>query len=302
MENGKYRIKCFCFLLPVLLILTACAGSKDEGQEAQDDEKEAQEVHVIENNEDAGEDEESQEELSENGERETESAKDAEQDAGTVVKKGILVALDPGHQGPDVDMSAMEPNAPGSGEMKRKATSGTSGSYSGIPEYQLCLDIALMLRTELEGRGYDVLMTREDNETAISNAERASLANDSGADISVRIHANGSEDPSSDGALALIASPENPYVGYLYEDSARLAGQILDSYCAATGLSNRGIQQNDTMTGINWSTIPVMILEMGFMTNEGDDLKMADSAFRLEMVRGIADGIDLYYGNAGEQP
>ena len=47
-----------------------------------------------------------------------------------------LIAIDPGHQGPGVDMSAQEPNAPGSEVMKMKATSGTSGAYSGIPEYQ----------------------------------------------------------------------------------------------------------------------------------------------------------------------
>ena len=50
------------------------------------------------------------------------------------------------------------------------------------------------------------------------------------------------------------------------------------------------------MTGINWSKIPVMILEMGFMTNESDDYNMADAFMRERMVLGIADGIDLYFG------
>lgn len=72
-------------------------------------------------------------------------------------------------------MSASEPNAPGSDIMKMKATGGTSGRFSGIPEYQLNLDIALAVRDQLTSLGYDVIMTREDNNTAISNAERASL-------------------------------------------------------------------------------------------------------------------------------
>ena len=71
-----------------------------------------------------------------------------------------LIAIDPGHQGPGVDMSAQEPNAPGSEVMKMKATSGTSGAYSGIPEYQLCLDISLMLKDALEAEVYPVLLTR----------------------------------------------------------------------------------------------------------------------------------------------
>ena len=149
-----------------------------------------------------------------------------------------LIAIDPGHQGPGVDMSAQEPNAPGSEVMKMKATSGTSGAYSGIPEYQLCLDVSLMLKDALEAEGYPVLLTRENNETAISNSERAVLANEAGADISIRIHANGSEDPQANGALALISSQSNPYTGSFYGESRALAESILGAYCGRTGLAN----------------------------------------------------------------
>ena len=50
------------------------------------------------------------------------------------------------------------------------------------------------------------------------------------------------------------------------------------------------------MTGINWSQIPVVILEMGFMTNEQDDWNMSDAAYREKMVAGIVDGINAFYG------
>ena len=121
------------------------------------------------------------------------------------------------------------------------------------------------------------------------------MANDAGADIAIRIHANGSENSSANGALVLIGSAGNPYVGNLYDESNRLAQDVLDNYCAATGMANQGIQVNDTMTGINWSKIPVIILEMGFMTNQSDDLKMADSSFQQTMAEGIANGIDAYF-------
>lgn len=211
-------------------------------------------------------------------------------------KKDILISIDPGHQGPNVDMSAMEPNAPGSSEMKRKATGGTQGRYTGVGEYQLNLDISLKLREALQQEGYDVIMTREDNDTAISNAERATLANDAGADVSIRIHANGSEDSSSSGALVLIGSKNNSYVGSLYDQSYSLADCVLNHYCQSTGMSNLGIQANDTMTGINWSKIPVIILEMGFMTNEQDDRNMQDENYQQKMVQGIVDGINAYFG------
>ena len=209
--------------------------------------------------------------------------------------RDILIAVDPGHQSWAVDMSAPEPNAPGSTVMKAKATNGTVGTYSGIYEYELNLDVSLRLRDVLEDRGFSVLLTREDNETAISNAERAVLANEAGADVLLRIHANGSEDPAAAGALALVPSSENVYVGALADESARLAETVLTSYCAATGIENRGLQNNDTMTGINWSERPVAILEMGFMTNEHDDMAMADDAFRQRMAEGIADGLEAYF-------
>ena len=210
-------------------------------------------------------------------------------------EKKLLVAIDPGHQAWDVDMSAKEPNAPDSDVMKAKASTGTAGKYTGIPEYELCLDVSLQLRDALEAAGYEVVMTREDNETAISNSERAQLANDAGADIAIRIHANGSEDTSVNGALALIASQAHPHTSSLYGDSRELAEDVLGTYCTSTGMQNLGIQENDTMTGLNWSEVPVMILEMGFMTNEQDDRNMEDADYRNKMVDGIVDGIEQYY-------
>lgn len=223
---------------------------------------------------------------------ETEPA--AETDAEAV--NGYTVAIDPGHQGSWVDMSDLEPLGPGSSEMKAKASTGTSGWYTGIPEYQLNLDISLALQSELQSRGYAVVMTRTDNDTAISNAERATKAYQEGGDIYVRIHANGSEDTSVNGALAMVPSSENPYVAYLADDSYTLGECILSAYCEETGFGNLGVQYYDNMTGINWSQIPVMILEMGFMTNESDDTAMADADMRVRMVNGIANGIDRYFG------
>lgn len=131
-------------------------------------------------------------------------------------------------------------------------------------------------------------MTRTDNDTAISNKERAEYAASQGSEIYVRIHANGTDSSSASGALTMAPSQSNPYVSSLFDQSNRLSQCILDSYCQATGFQNLGIQYTDTMTGINWSTVPVTILEMGFMTNQNDDTKMNDSQFQQTMVEGIA--------------
>ena len=223
-------------------------------------------------------------------ETESETEKESEQ---------LVVAIDPGHQGNWIDMSEKEPNGPGSSEMKAKATTGTQGSFSGKTEYELNLEISLLLRDELEKRGYRVILTREDNDTAISNAERAQMAYEEGGDIYVRIHANGSGDASVQGALAMVSSPNNPYIPELAEDSYTLADCILSAYCEKASFASLGIQYYDNMTGINWSKLPVMILEMGFMTNQSDDLRMADASVQPLMAEGIADGIDAYFEKKG---
>ena len=205
-----------------------------------------------------------------------------------------VIVIDPGHQ--RKGDSTKEPMGPGSSVMKARVTSGTSGCVSGLDEYELNLQVSLLLRTELESRGYTVYMTRETHDVNISNKERAEYATSVGGDILVRIHANGSENSSVSGALCMAPSDSNAFVSALAPESQRLSQCIVDSYCQATGFRNRGVYITDDMSGINWSTMPVTIVEMGFMSNPGDDSKMADSGFQKTMVKGIADGIDAYFG------
>ena len=203
-----------------------------------------------------------------------------------------LVVIDPGHQqygNPD-----QEPIGPGASATKAKVSSGTSGVASGVPEYQLTLEVGLRLRDELEERGYKVIMSRETNEIDISNSERADIANDANADVFVRLHANGCGDAGRSGAMTICQTPGNIYNGDLYEKSRALADCILDAYVISTGIDYEYVWETDSMSGINWSRVPVTILEMGYMTNREEDLNMQDSGMQEKMVDGIANGIDAY--------
>lgn len=205
-----------------------------------------------------------------------------------------VVVIDPGHQGKGD--STKEPNGPGSTEMKARVTSGTAGVSTGVAEYVLNLDISLKLKAELENRGYTVYMTRSTHNVNISNMERAQYASSVGADIAVRIHANGSTNSSVRGAETLSPSKSNPYVSHLATASQSLGRCIIDAYCNATGFKNRGVIASDTMTGINWSEVPVTIIELGYMSNAAEDQAMQDSIMQNNMVQGIANGIDAYFG------
>lgn len=207
------------------------------------------------------------------------------------VSRGLIV-IDPGHQ--QYANTGQEPVGPGASETKIKVSGGTSGIASGVPEYELTLDIGLQLRDELESRGYTVIMVRETNEVNISNSERAAVANEADADAFIRIHANGSDNHGASGAMTICQTPGNIYNGDLYADSRALSDCILDAYTAATGIDYEYVWETDTMSGINWCDVPVTIVEMGYMTNSEEDMQMQDPQFQEKMTDGIADGIDAF--------
>ncbi len=209
------------------------------------------------------------------------------------VSGGHLVMIDPGHQ--VRGNSNMEPNGPGSSSMKAKVTGGTSGKSSGLTEYQLNLAVGLKLKDELIRRGYTVMMTRESNDVDISNAERAQMANNAGAEAFIRIHANGSDDTSVSGAMTICQTPSNPYNSGSYAASRKLSDCVLNAFSAATGCKKQYVWETDTMTGINWATVPSTIIEMGYMTNPAEDLNMASEDYQNKMAQGIANGIDDFF-------
>ncbi len=208
-------------------------------------------------------------------------------------KKDIKIAIDAGHQARG--NFATEPVGPGSSTRKAKVAGGATGVASHVPEYKLTLAVAKKLQKELKARGYKVYMIRTKNNVNISNKKRAQLANKSGADIYIRIHADSSNSRSVTGASGLYPSKANKYVSRLSAKSKKLSSCLLKSYCKKTKIRNRGLVARDDLTGTNWSKIPVSLIEMGFLSNPSEDRKMQNSNFQTKMAKGIADGIDAYF-------
>lgn len=205
-----------------------------------------------------------------------------------VVKNTKIIVIDPGHGG--TVNSEKEPLSPGSSIMKAKYATGATGIYTKKTEAQLNLEVSLKLAASLRNAGYKVIMTRTSN-SLLSNIERAEIGNKNNANLVIRIHADGSSDHSVTGATTLV--PGN--VGYAKSVSAisKSYGSIIQkSLIASIKTKDRGVSQRTDLTGFNWSKVPVVLVEMGFLSNVNEDKLLSTSSYQDKIVKGLFDGIN----------
>jgi N-acetylmuramoyl-L-alanine amidase len=210
----------------------------------------------------------------------------------TPADTGLLVVIDPGHQA--VADAGLEPVGPGSTEMKAKVSSGTAGVVTGTPESELNLSIGLKLRDALEAEGIQVVMTRATNDVNISNVQRAQLANQADADLFVRVHADGSPNASTAGIHVLYPASIAGWTDDIAAASEQAATLMLQELVAATGAANLGLVARSDMSGFNWSDVPAIIPEVGYMTNAAEDRLMATAAYQDKIVQGLTKAILSY--------
>jgi N-acetylmuramoyl-L-alanine amidase len=216
---------------------------------------------------------------------------------GKLLLKGKVICIDAGHQAKG--NYEKEPIAPGSDVKKDKTTSGTAGVATKISEYKLNLEVAILLKERLRKLGAKIIMTRGSHNVNLSNIERAEIANKSNADLTVRIHADGAEDSKVRGASVLY--PGNQYVkdDRILKQSWKAAESVAKQIEEIQGVMRvKTVQRND-LTGFNWSKVPVILVEVGFMSNPDEDKLITSNEFQQNMADAITKGvIDYFEDNA----
>jgi N-acetylmuramoyl-L-alanine amidase len=219
--------------------------------------------------------------------------------AASVVNKqaaptGIVVAIDAGHQ--TKGDNSLEPIGPGSTTMKAKVASGASGiNPPHTPEYALTLATSLKVRDILQSQGITVVMIRTSNDVNISNSRRAQIANEAHATLLVRVHFDGVNSQSVSG-ISTLYGKGNAWVDPYSSASLRAANLIGQAASQATGARYRGAVAHSDMTGLNWATVPSMIIEGGFLSNPTEDAKIVTDAYQQKLAQGIANGVLKYLG------
>jgi N-acetylmuramoyl-L-alanine amidase len=203
-----------------------------------------------------------------------------------------LIFLDPGHQ--LKGNNELEYIGPNSKVKKPKVTSGTQGVSTKKTEYQLNLDVSLLLRDLLVAKGYRVQMTRDKNEVNLSNKERALMANKAKADLFVRIHADGNEKSTVNG-ISIQYPIENSTSKKIKAKPSKLASEaMLKAVIKETGANSRGIVPRSDLAGFNWSEVPSILIEMGFMTNKKEDILMSTKSYQEKLAKGMLSGIEQW--------
>ena len=206
-----------------------------------------------------------------------------------------VVVIDPGH---DARANlATEPIGPGSSTRKIKDGGGTHGVVTGVRKPDLTLEVSLRLRRLLRAAGVRVVMTRTRTSGAsMGNIVRARIANDAGAALFLRVHADGASSASARGTHTLTPALRRGWTDDVYASSRRAATLVQTELVRTLGFPNRGIQERSDFTGFNWADVPVVLVEMGFMTNPTEDRALARPTVRQRAALGLCRGTLRFLG------
>ena len=213
------------------------------------------------------------------------------------------IVVDPGHGGKDT---------------------GTS-TPGGLAEKEVTLDIGLRLRHLLEQAAFEVVMTRDKDET-VPLRQRTALANTQGADLFVSIHLNwidggqirGMETyylgPTEDPVLLQLAARENRDSGYSLADFRRLLDQIYlsvrrdESRRLAEGvqrmlvtalrrnhptLVNRGVKTAPFAVLVG-TEMPAILAEVACLSHPEEARLLATPQYRQDIAEALLQGIRAY--------
>ena len=207
---------------------------------------------------------------------------------------GVIVCIDPGHQ--ENGVPSREPKGPGIPGYGNGSNGMAQGRTTLRKESIVCLETAMILRDLLIQEGATVVMTRETNSGSYSNMERSEIANAAGAHIMLRLHCDTSENRNKQG-LSVWCPLNSEYAKAVCDKTEyrRLANIFLDEMKIAGGYERTDktgfVTLTDQFIGNNWAKMLCFLVEMGFMSNAEEDLKLASPEYQRILSEGMVEGV-----------
>lgn len=179
---------------------------------------------------------------------------------------------------------------------------GAYATHNGVTyvERDLNMEIAVKLKSKLEGKGYTVIMTRNPQERETldvtgSLTNRVNIANNAKADLFVSLHHNAASEAATGVEVYYSSRPQDEKFGGAYNEgrvsqSASLAASISSAISNNTGAANRGAKDGNFFV-IRNTVMPSVLIEAGFITNPDEAQKLADSSYQDLAATAIANAI-----------
>ncbi|MBQ4579149.1 MAG: N-acetylmuramoyl-L-alanine amidase [Clostridia bacterium] len=207
---------------------------------------------------------------------------------------GVVVCIDPGHH------ENHQPFKEGKGPGLEGTVNNSGGMAQGLKtlrrESIVTLEAGMVLRDLLIAEGATVVMTRHAVDDFITNIGRCDVAEAAGAHIMLRLHCNMNENRNKTGIQ--VYGPLNSDYAKAVADKAtyRTMGQLLlDEMKKATGFAleekTGRVALNDDYVGNNWAKMTCFLVEMGYMSNIGEDIKLATPEYQTMLAEGMVEGI-----------
>ena len=151
--------------------------------------------------------------------------------------------------------------------------------------------VAVRLKALLIKKGYTVIMTKTQNSQMLGNIARAQVGNNAKANLVIRIHADSNDKSSVNGASMLVPT-DTKNTDLIFKLSKQYGQVVFSSLIKDVGMNDRGVVERADMTGFNWSKVPVILVEMGFLSNRSEDQMLSTGAYQDRLAKGLADGIE----------
>lgn len=212
---------------------------------------------------------------------------------------GVVIALDPGHQLGNSNPAHFDELARThfNGHMTKSCNTSGTATNAGYPEATFNWNVARLVKAQLESLGADVKMTRHSNSMRKWGPcvdERGRFGAKVGADLMLSIHGDGAS-PSGYGFYVMVPSVIRGWTDDISAKSIRLGKRFVSGMAAAgaprsTYISGQMII-TPTISTLNFSDVPVILLEAGNMRNAADGARMSSAAGQRQYAAWIVAGI-----------
>jgi N-acetylmuramoyl-L-alanine amidase len=156
------------------------------------------------------------------------------------------------------------------------------GQWGKVYEKHLALDTATRLEANLKRMGYQTVMTRR-SDYFVSLPQRVAIGNRYKNAIFVSLHFNYTWKEHVCGLETYYYSSEGQKLAHCVQHSLVRQTQTVDRNAKFA-----------RFYVIRNSTLPAILVEGGFVTNERERERMKSGDFREAIARGIAEGIQRY--------